>query len=58
MKVATEREWQEARQALLVAERELEGRAKRVEEFCVGCGVADPHVIHRFNDAAPHEMRP
>jgi len=32
MKVGTEREWQEARQALLVAERELEERAKRVEE--------------------------
>ena len=32
MTVGTEREWQEARQALLVAERELEGRAKRVEE--------------------------
>src|SRR5438034_1405510 len=32
MKVGTEQEWQEARQALLVAERELEGRAKSVEE--------------------------
>src|SRR5881394_4466079 len=32
MKVGTEREWQEARQALLVAERELEGHAERVEE--------------------------
>ena len=32
MKVGTEQDWQEARQTLLVAERELEGRAKRVEE--------------------------
>ena len=32
MKVGAEQEWQAARQALLVAERELEGRAKRVEE--------------------------
>jgi hypothetical protein len=31
MKVGTEREWREARRALLVAERELEERAKRVE---------------------------
>src|SRR5881275_2322324 len=32
MKVGTEQEWQAARKELLVAERELEGRAKRVEE--------------------------
>jgi predicted dithiol-disulfide oxidoreductase (DUF899 family) len=32
MKVGAEQEWQAARQALLVAERELEERAKRVEE--------------------------
>jgi predicted dithiol-disulfide oxidoreductase (DUF899 family) len=32
MKVGTEQEWQAARKALLAAERELEGHAKRVEE--------------------------
>jgi len=42
MKVGTQREWQEARQALLVAERELERRAKRVLPMDYG-PAADPH---------------